>query len=200
MWKLSSITSRLSQRPRYVLVAAVLCIGPMAVLVYSGVHASAPHDAKPSTAAGVAALNVDQAPNFEFVTAPPPAIQPASYHQVATAMTQTGQPVRLFTGTLKDNGVGCFGLRTPDVIGIACGADLSGGVALQAHETTYHGYRMVSGLVSPQVESLIVTNLGGHDVPVTIHNGTFFFDGRRGNSLRAYDQAGQLVGSYELEP
>jgi hypothetical protein len=139
-----------------------------------------------------------------FDRAIPSSIQPATYKEVAVGTTQTGEPFRIFTGRKQASAAhfansGCFGLRTPNVIGTSCGVDLERGVGLQAMETTFRGHRMVAGLVSEAVAKVVITNVVGRDVPVPVHSGTFFFERPGGESVRAYASDGRLLGAYILD-
>jgi hypothetical protein len=137
-------------------------------------------------------------------TSVPSSIQPATYQEVSTGTTQTGERFRIFTGRKGRDASrfadsGCFGLRTPKVIAISCGVDLTRGVDLQAMETTFKGHTMVSGLVSSSVAKVLVTNVAGHDVPVPMRNGAFFFDRGRGDAVRAFSADGRVLGTYFLD-
>src|SRR5215211_2725022 len=127
----------------------------------------------------------------EFANAPPEPLRPETYREVGTAMSQSRETVRLFTGTLKEDSKICFGLRTSEVIGMACGVDLTGSTPLQVSETTYRGHRMISGLVSAYVASVLIVSNRGGDIQVPVRNRFFFFDGKSGDAVEAYDGSGK---------
>lgn len=81
--------------------------------------------------------------------------------------------MRLFTGTYVRDGSACFGLRTAHGVGMSCRVDMSGETPLQVGETTSRGYRMVSGLVSHEVEAVSVINVRGRDFGCRSATATF---------------------------
>ena len=194
------------------IVAALVAVVALTVAVVSAVSNHGSGTASASRHA-TNAIRLDRRAAVSpqtFDTSVPSTIQPATYREVAVGRTQGGDRFRIFTGREEGHGLasnptvvqpansGCFGVRTPKVIGISCNVDLSGNADLQAMETTFMGHTMVSGLVSPDVTRVVITNAGGRDVSVPIHNGTFFFDSARGDAVRALSSDGRLLGTYEL--
>jgi hypothetical protein len=164
-----------------------------------GTPTAARHDQSPAPSLA------RDAPSSEDVdVSVPSSIQPATYQEVAAGTTQTGERFRIFTGRKSRDAAhfadsGCFGLRTPKVVAISCGIDLARTVDLQAMETTFKGHTMVSGLVSPSVAKVLVTNVAGRGAPVPVRNGVFFFDSGRGDAVRAYSADGRVLGTYFLD-
>jgi hypothetical protein len=134
----------------------------------------------------------------EYEAAVREGIVPGTYKELATESSATGATVRLFKGVEARFGTPCMGLSEEGFTGLACKVDLTGAVALQAHESTYLGHRMVSGLVSDKVAKVVIQDVDGKAVSVSIHNGTFFYDGKWGDGVSAFDSHGYVIGGYDL--
>jgi hypothetical protein len=195
------------KKRRYLVYAAASFALAAAVAIVLAARSSAQHSHARPLLGAVAAISSrgdrggptpGRGPTFgtpaDFALDVPTGIDPSTYRELGTVPDNRGQVVRLFRGQLERNARACFGVRTAEFISTACGADST--TPLQVLETTFRGHRMLSGLLTSDVKTLLLSTTSG-TVRVPIRgNGTFFFDRAWGNALRAYDAAGQLIATY----
>ena len=142
-------------------------------------------------------------PNGDFATAVPAGIDPESYAELATFVTQAGDRVRVFTGraapgTAAVDGTDCVGMRTESFVTLSCGDKYPDG-AFHAHQSTFMGKKFLSGLVRPEVEQLLLTDEAGAVKKVDRKNGAFFHEGS-GVRLVALGKSNAVVGARALPP